>query len=421
MEQKDHPGQVVRGARRPSMQDAWRVARLFPYLVALGACSDRAPADLMASGPSTTSHGTSGVESRPPRPAVGMEGAVAMPSTPATENDPQMHAPERGAMADTDPAEEPEAWAPEPAEAETSKDQEPAWDGTTGLDVPDAAFADATTKGEGMQVTCPDGVFSPGEHTERLRHDGELRSFLIYVPRTYDNTRALPLVINFHGGFQNSAHERDFSRMNPMADEKGFVVVYPQGTSNAWDAGACCTRNEVDDVGFTRAIVEFMKARTCIDARRIYATGMSNGGRMSYRLGCEAADVFAAIAPVAGIKSFPDLDNSPGCMPSRPISLIDFQGTADTRHIEYQSGQIAEWVAFNRCTDAQPEETYRKGEHYCKTYSQCEEGTSVTYCVVQGGGHCWPGSYPCGLGDTSRPEELSANELMWELFERSTL
>lgn len=290
---------------------------------------------------------------------------------------------------------------------------------------PDAgpASADAAAPGSdaAAPVECPASPLAPGEHMATLMHDGEERTSLVYVPAGYDNSAPVPLVVNFHGGLQSSAQQRRFSVMNPMADDEGFVVAYPQGLDNVWDAGACCSSVEVDDVGFTRALVAYIQERLCIDDRRIYATGMSNGGRMSYRLGCEAADLFAAIAPVAGIKSFPDLDNTPGCQPSRPISLIDFQGTADESHYRYQAGQIAEWVAFNGCTDAAPQETYRNGGHYCSTYSQCEQGTSVTFCVVPDGGHCWPGSYPCPLGDTSRPEELSANELMWELFERSRL
>ena len=255
-----------------------------------------------------------------------------------------------------------------------------------------------------------------------LTHGGRMREYLVYVPRGYDNARPVPLVFNFHGNTMTASQQRDFSGMNETADEKGFVVVYPQGISNGWNAGACCGEaqtSNVDDVGFTRAMVDAVQAKICIDPHRIYASGFSNGGRMTYRLGCEMADVFAALAPVAGTKSFPDLQNSPGCNPEHPISLIDFMGSADSR-VAAQPGQIAEWVAFNGCTDAAPMESYRNGQHVCSRYSQCAEGTSVTYCVIDGGGHCWPGSYPCLLGSTSRPEELSANDLLWELFERST-
>jgi polyhydroxybutyrate depolymerase len=234
----------------------------------------------------------------------------------------------------------------------------------------------------------------------------------------------VPLVVNFHGATSNAEQQRTlFSNMDTTADEKGFIVVYPQGIADSWNAGACCgdaVSRDIDDVGFARALVEYMAEHACIDRKRVYATGFSNGGRMSYRLGCEAADVFAAIAPVAGTKSFPDLNNTPGCMPSRPLSLIDFMGSADPR-IDAQPGQIREWVAFDKCMDAEPMETYRHGAHFCKTYKQCDAATSVTYCVIDGGGHCWPGTVPCPLGQTSPADELSANKLMWELFERSSL
>jgi polyhydroxybutyrate depolymerase len=282
----------------------------------------------------------------------------------------------------------------------------------------DSGVSDASSP---PATACPSAALEPGETRAMLTHAGRAREYLIHVPRGYDNARPVPLVLNFHGNTMTASQQRDLSRMNETADAKGFVVIYPQGISNGWNAGACCGEaqsSNVDDVGFTRALVKAVQERVCIDPQRIYAAGFSNGGRMSYRLGCEMADVFAALAPVAGTKSFPDLRNSPGCMPAHPITLIDIMGSADSR-VEAQPGQIAEWIAFNGCTDAAPMETYRKGEHVCSTYSQCKDGTSVTYCVVAGGGHCWPGSYPCPLGNTSRPEEFSANELIWEVFERS--
>ncbi|MDD9946061.1 MAG: prolyl oligopeptidase family serine peptidase [Myxococcales bacterium] len=280
----------------------------------------------------------------------------------------------------------------------------------------------------GATVMCPESALEsalePGLRMASLMHDGLEREFVIYVPQGYDNARPVPLVLNFHGATSNAEQQRTlFSKMDETADEKGFIVVYPQGIGRSWNAGACCgdaASEDVDDVGFALAIVEFMAERACIDRARVYATGFSNGGRMSYRLACQAADVFAAIAPVAGTKSFPDLRNSPGCEPSRPLSLIDFMGTDDSR-ISAQPGQVAEWVSLNGCTDAEPAEVYRSGDHFCEAYTECEAGTSVTYCVVDGGGHCWPGSTPCPLGSTSSASDLSANELMWELFERSSL
>ncbi len=286
-----------------------------------------------------------------------------------------------------------------------------------GSDALDSGAGDASTP---PAISCPSTALAPGETRAMLSHAGRTRQYLMYVPRGYDNRQPVPLVLNFHGNTMTAAQQRDLSDMNAMADTKGFVVVYPQGVGNSWNAGACCGEaqsSNIDDVGFTRALVTAVQGRACIDPHRIYAAGFSNGGRMAYRLGCEAADVFAALAPVAGTKSFPDLQNSPGCKPAHPISLIDFMGSADSR-VAAQPGQVAEWVAFNGCTDAKPMESYRQGQHFCSTYSQCKEGTSVTYCIVDGGGHCWPGT-SCPYGSTSRAEQLSANDLLWKVFERS--
>jgi polyhydroxybutyrate depolymerase len=199
--------------------------------------------------------------------------------------------------------------------------------------------------------------------------------------------------------------------MDAKADEAGFVVVYPEGVDRSWNAGACCggaASNDIDDVGFARALVAYTRGRVCVDPKRIYATGFSNGGRMSYRLGCEAADLFAAIAPVAGTKSFPDLENSPGCDPQRPIPLLDIMGSVDSR-VAAQPGQIAEWRELNGCLDSEADVTYQEGQHACYSYQRCTAGTSVTYCIVDGLGHAWPRT------------GFSANGRIWAHFERSTL
>ena len=306
------------------------------------------------------------------------------------------------------------------AQATASPDESSEDAGAAEPPTPDAGAAEPSEPPPA--VACPVSAPRTGETRATLMHDGRMREFLVYIPSSYDNTRPVPLVLNFHGATMTATQQRDFSGMNATADAKGFIVVYPQGVGNTWNAGACCGEaqtSNVDDVGFAKAMIAAVQETACIDPQRVYSAGFSNGGRMSYRLGCEAAELFAAIAPVAGTKSFPDDMNTPGCQPAAALSLIDIMGSADPRSAA-QPGQIAEWVAFNGCSDASPTESFRNGAHVCSTYSQCDEGTSVTYCIVDGGDHCWPGSYPCILGNTSRPEEFSANDLIWELFERST-
>lgn len=108
---------------------------------------------------------------------------------------------------------------------------------------------------------------------------------------------------------------------NKQADEVGFLVVYPVGVSSLFNAGACCSRT--DDVGFFRAVLQDLQEHYCINDRRVYATGLSGGAMMVYRMGCEMADVFAAVAPVGGA-----LIQEP-CDPSRPVPLLVFHGTGD--------------------------------------------------------------------------------------------
>ncbi len=242
-------------------------------------------------------------------------------------------------------------------------------------------------------------------------HDGLERSFVVHLPASYDNSQPLPLVLNFHGATSTKEGQQSLSQMDVKADAEGFMVAYPEGVDLYWNAGDCCesaAQNDVDDVGFARALVVALEELACIDPKRVFATGFSNGGRMSYRLGCEAADLFAAIAPVAGIKSFPDQLNTPGCSPSRPIPLLDIMGTADER-IAKQPAQIAEWALLDGCS-GELEESYRHGDHYCRTYADCAVGTSVTYCSVQDVGHTWP-----------NVDGFSANDHVWELFARSSL
>jgi polyhydroxybutyrate depolymerase len=292
----------------------------------------------------------------------------------------------------------------------------PARDGAMHGDAGSAGAASGAAAGAGGvdaggTVACPSGALGPGDERGSLEHGGMTRSIIVHVPSGYDNTRPIPLVLNFHGATMTAALQQQTTGMNAKADEAGFVVVYPEGVDRSWNAGACCrgaAQMDIDDVGFARALVEYTRGRVCVDPKRIYATGFSNGGRMSYRLGCEAADLFAAIAPVAGTKSFPDLQNSPGCTPKRPIPLLDIMGSADSR-IEAQPGQIAEWVAFNGCKDAEAEMTYQEGRHVCYSYKQCTAGALVSYCIVDGLGHAWPRN------------GFVANDRIWEFFQGFTL
>jgi polyhydroxybutyrate depolymerase len=253
-----------------------------------------------------------------------------------------------------------------------------------------------------MAVTCPaTSMLAPGETTQVLQvnSDPTQRSYLLHVPASYTGQTAVPLVLDFHPIMSNSAFERGNSGYAALADQEGFIVAYPQGIDNAWNVGPCCTTSRtVDDLGFAKAVVAKIASQGCIDPKRVHATGFSMGGGMSHYLACNAADVFASVAPSAF-----DLlteDEEP-CHPKRPISVVSFRGTADTTvpfaggayvapifppvtaHVLGAVATFQKWAMLDGCTD-QPSAADANG---CQTYSQCNAGVEVTLCTTQNGGN----------------------------------
>ncbi|MCU0694350.1 MAG: hypothetical protein MUF54_23425 [Polyangiaceae bacterium] len=264
------------------------------------------------------------------------------------------------------------------------------------------------------------GRLQPGETTVSLTHQGRMRSYVAYVPRGYNGLADVPLVVNAHAFMQNPSGQAVLSGMNTKADEKGFIVVYPWGTGRqlSFNAGLCCgpaAANGVDDVGFVRAVVTDVSARARVNRKRVYATGMSNGGFLAHRLGCEASDIIAAIAPVAGVNGVPNK-----CDPRRPVPVMHFHGT-DDRVVAYNGGgkfpgvqeTVNDWATRNGCTGA-PAQSFNGGNSRCVTRSGCRRGAEVTLCTINGGGHEWPG------GGRS-VATLNATDHMWNFFSRFSL
>jgi len=264
----------------------------------------------------------------------------------------------------------------------------------------------------------------PGSHS--ISVNGTTRSYLIHVPPGYSAGHPVPLVIVMHGATQPASSIEKMSGMDSYADKYDFIAVYPEGTGRAptWNAGACCgfaQSNKIDDVGFIRALIAHLEHDYSIDPRRIYATGISNGAMMSYRLGCELADRIAAIAPVEGAQ---DLD----CKPSEPVSVVVFHGTAD-RLVPYNGGStpfqigphrtdtsvestVEFWVEKNGCLPA-PEQSQTSGVHI-SIYSGCVSGTGVVLYAIQGGRHDWPGSP--GSIRMGIDGGVNATDVMWKFF-----
>jgi poly(3-hydroxybutyrate) depolymerase/6-phosphogluconolactonase (cycloisomerase 2 family) len=247
---------------------------------------------------------------------------------------------------------------------------------------------------------CVDPL-TPGDHRRTLAFGGYSRIYDVHIPRGYDGSTAVPLVLDFHGFTDNPTDQAGFSGWRSLADSEGFIVAYPLGLFGQPEApevdttggpslnagplccgGAAVTRNRIDDVGFARAIVQAVAAEANVDRARVYATGYSNGGGMSARLGCQAADLFAAVAPVEGpIALFPMSQ----CQPSRPIAVIEFAGLHDAG-IPYP-GQLtqnfAHWRDVDGCGGGSPDDRVDFGTSYCETYRSCSAGVQVELCSIE--------------------------------------
>ncbi len=287
--------------------------------------------------------------------------------------------------------------------------------------VADTNVADTNVADAGGSTGCGS---APGANDRAISisHDGMTRSFFVHYPPTYNPAVSTAVVLNFHGRMSSASQQIALSRMNAVADAEGFLAVHPEGVGATWNGGLCCgsaMSRGIDDVGFTRALLDALASEYCVDERRVYATGLSNGGFMSHRLACDLSDRITAIAAVAGTNG--DLS----CSPSRPVPVLHIHGDADSV-VPYAgfAGQLSVdstidgWRTRNGCGGSSST-VYERGDVTCVEWS-CREGAAVQRCRVRGGGHQWPGGVPIPfLGTTT--EDISASDAAWAFFQRFSL
>jgi polyhydroxybutyrate depolymerase len=279
-----------------------------------------------------------------------------------------------------------------------------------------------------------DVAVHPGDYNGSLDVDGRKRSYILHIPPGYDDKTEMPLAIVLHGGGGNAENIMKTTDFSTRADNAGFIVVYPNGTGRfsnvllTWNAGNCCgyaLDNNVDDVAFIRALIDDLLIRLAVDPRRIYATGMSNGGMMCYLLACQLSDKIAAIAPVAGAM---EMDS---CYPTQPVSVIIFHGTAD-EHVLYYGGEplkqadnhprvdrpvsyaVNFWVKANDCLPVPQKEV--TGDIIRETYSGGKNNTEVVLYTIVDGKHAWPGGKPGWFGGDEPTQEISATNVIRDFF-----
>ena len=318
--------------------------------------------------------------------------------------------------------------------------------------------------GPGPRERFPIG---PTDEEKSFDFQGRQRTYLVHVPPDFDPSRPLPLVLILHGGIVNAYFTAYNTGMSATADREGFIAVYPNGTGRfedrvlTWNVGfgfGYALRNNVDDVGFLRELTARMVGEYGADPLRVYATGISNGGIMSYRLASEASDLVAAIAPVAGASAGRQRPGAPLVAfraPARPVSVISFHGMRD-RMIPYDGGSgeglanafylpaqdsIDMWIGYNGCSPLPDTWTSPSGNIVRQWYSGGLDGSEVALYSIRDGGHTWPGRVPLTAGADggrqhspgflsghirsrfaellgSTTQEISANDLIWEFFKR---
>jgi polyhydroxybutyrate depolymerase len=270
-----------------------------------------------------------------------------------------------------------------------------------------------------------------------LSSGGLTRTYLARVPAKSNSLDALPLVIVLHGGGGSGTSIRNVTKFDAVADANGFVVAYPDGYSNSWNDGNGASDAEdagVDDVAFVSALIDDLALRSPIDLRRVYVTGISNGGKMSLRLACQLSGRIAAAAPVAA--NMPDLLTA-NCAPARAVPMMFVHGDLDP--ISLRAGgvlpfgdgssvlsttaSVAFWNDRNGCS-ATPSstttiDTVMDGTSIAYTrYAPCTAGAENRFYDVIGGGHTWPGGVQylpvSQIGRTS--DDVNAGQEMWQFF-----
>lgn len=284
---------------------------------------------------------------------------------------------------------------------------------------------------------------TPGDHRRTLHVDERERYYLFHLPAAKMPADGWPVVLAFHGGGSSPPGMIEFCGLNEKSESAGFVVVYPAGTGRfphalTFNGGNCCghaQRHAIDDGKFVAAILDDLPQAFPVDTRRIYSTGMSNGGILSYWIADQLATRIAAIAPVGGPMG------TASCAPARGVSVLHIHGT-DDEFAPFRGGRgarsltqtdfysvdhsIQAWVKANACGPVPQVEQLpplvADGTHLTRaTYSGGRDGSEVILYTIRGGGHTWPGrpSKYAFLGKTS--ENLNANDVMWEFFQRHPL
>jgi polyhydroxybutyrate depolymerase len=294
-------------------------------------------------------------------------------------------------------------------------------------------------------------------HLPQSRAGRRSRAWLVYVPPSYDPATPMPAIVMLHGRPSSASGMAIITRMHEVAARRGFIVVYPEGVDNQWNAqfdligresgriGGMRSVVPQDDVEFLTTLMADLRVDLNIDPRRMYVAGFSNGGFMTMRMACSASDVFAGFAEV-GAALYPVMTRT--CRSGRPAPMLFMHGTADPSipfdGVEVADSQggtattqitmsvrntVAFFIARNHCSLRGESTTFAEGGRSPDTHvirftpHDCDAGAPIVFYQVNGGGHQWPGV------EGVLPEEnfgrinmdINAGEVIWDFLSRQSL
>jgi polyhydroxybutyrate depolymerase len=268
-------------------------------------------------------------------------------------------------------------------------------------------------------------IFAQSTISKTMTHGGIQRAYRLYIPASYNSAKPSPVVFNLHGYGSDNTQQETYGNFKPIADTAGFIIVHPNGTLDAnnqrhWNAFGF---GSVDDIGFISAIIDTLKNLYNINENRIYSTGMSNGGFMSYELACNLSNRITAVASVTGSMTWQKMNT---CNPGMPVPVMQIHGTADatvpyagSTSFAHIDSLVTFWVKKNNCNLSPiatpvPNTNTTDGctaDHYL--YGNGSLGSTVEFYKVNGGGHSWPGA-SINLNVTNM--DFSASKEIWRFF-----
>ena len=267
-------------------------------------------------------------------------------------------------------------------------------------------------------LVLPLFVFSQQTINGSIMHDSMQRDYIIHIPSSYNINTPIPLVFCFHGYTSNASTIMTYTNFNYISDTAGFIVVYPQGTllqgTTHWNVGGWTTGSTVDDVGFSISLLDSISNEYNIDATRVYSTGMSNGGYMSFLLACQMSDKIAAIASITGSMT-PQTYNS--CNPQHPTPILQIHGTNDqvvpylgdptwTKSID---DVLQYWADYNNCNTTPTITAIASAVEYI-VYDGGDNSVTTEHFKIYGGDHDWPGVW----GNM----DIDASNEVWKFFSK---